>query len=323
MDWEILVGIFPQVLLDGLILGFMYALIALGYTMVYGVLEFINFAHSEIFVTGAFVGVEILLGLKGAGLLDSLPWIVVLIVILAAGMAVSGGLAVLVERVAYRPLRSAPRLIPLISAIGVSFFLQDAIRLVESIWRNSFNLVYPSMDSLNRRFELTETIDVSVKSLVVIVAALLMLWALHVLVNRTRIGTAIRAVAEDQAAASLMGINVNRMISLTFLIGGAMGGAAGILFGVQYGLINPYTGFIPGLKAFTAAVLGGIGNIPGAMIGGLVLGLLEAFAGSYLSLLTGGAFGAEYKDIFAFSILILILIFRPKGLLGEIVRERA
>src|SRR5215831_11971774 len=317
MDLELLLGIFPQVLIDGITLGFMYALIALGYTMVYGVLEFINFAHSEIFVTGAFVGAEILLGLKGVGLLDSLPWIIVLIVILA------GGLAVLVERVAYRPLRSAPRLIPLISAIGVSFFLQDAIRLGESIWRNAFNLVYPSMESLNRRFELTETIDVSVKSLVVIVAALLMLWALHVLVNRTKIGTAIRAVAEDQAAASLMGINVNRMISLTFLIGGAMGGGAGVLFGVQYGLINPYTGFVPGLKAFTAAVLGGIGNIPGAMIGGLVLGLLEAFAGSYLSLLTGGAFGAEYKDIVAFSLLILILIFRPKGLLGEIVRERA
>jgi branched-chain amino acid transport system permease protein len=323
MDLELLVSIFPQVLLDGLILGFMYALIALGYTMVYGVLEFINFAHSEIFVTGAFVGVEILLGLKAAGLLDSLPWVLILLLVLAAGMAVSGGLAVLIERVAYRPLRSAPRLIPLISAIGVSFFLQDAIRLVESIWRNAFNLVYPSMEPLNRRFELTATIDVSVKSLVVIVAALLMLWALHVLVNRTKIGTAIRAVAEDQAAASLMGINVNRIISLTFLIGGAMGGAAGVLFGVQYSLINPYTGFIPGLKAFTAAVLGGIGNIPGAMIGGLVLGLLEAFAGSYLSLLTGGAFGAEYKDIFAFSILILILIFRPKGLLGEIVRGRA
>jgi len=323
MDLELLVGIFPQVLLDGLILGFMYALIALGYTMVYGVLEFINFAHSEIFITGAFVGVEILLGLKGAGLLDTLPWVLVLVLILVAGMAISGGLAVLVERVAYRPLRAAPRLIPLISAIGVSFFLQDAIRLVESIWNNAFNLVYPTMEPLNHRFELTATIDVSVKSLVVIVAALIMLWGLHVLVNRTKIGTAIRAVAEDQAAASLMGINVNRIISLTFLIGGAMGGAAGVLFGVQYGLINPYTGFIPGLKAFTAAVLGGIGNIPGAMIGGLVLGLLEAFAASYLSLLTGGAFGAEYKDIFAFSILILILIFRPKGLLGEIVRERA
>jgi branched-chain amino acid transport system permease protein len=291
--------------------------------MVYGVLEFINFAHSEIFIVGAFVGVEILLGLKAAGWLETLPWALVLALVLAAGMVVSGGLAVVVERVAYRPLRRAPRLIPLISAIGVSFFLQDLIRLVESIWRNAFNLVYPTMDALNHRFELTATIDVSVKSLVVIAAALGMLWALHGVVNRTKIGTAMRAVAEDQAAASLMGINVNRIISLTFLIGGAMGGAAGVLFGVQYSLINPYTGFIPGLKAFTAAVLGGIGNIPGAMMGGLVLGLLEAFAASYLSLLTGGAFGAEYKDIFAFSILILILIFRPKGLLGEIVRERA
>ncbi len=323
MDFELLIGIFPQVLLDGIILGFMYALIALGYTMVYGVLEFINFAHSEIFIVGAFVGVEILLGLKAAGLLESLPWVVVLLLILAAGMVVSGTLAVVVERVAYRPLRNTPRLIPLISAIGVSFFLQDAIRLFESLWNNAFNLVYPTMDALNHRFEITETIDVPVKSLVVIVAALLMLWALHTLVRRTKVGKAIRAVAEDQAAASLMGINVNRIISLTFLIGGAMGGAAGVLFGIQYGLINPYTGFIPGLKAFTAAVLGGIGNIPGAMLGGLVLGLLEAFAASYLSLLTGGAFGAEYKDIFAFSILILILIFRPKGLLGEVVRERA
>jgi branched-chain amino acid transport system permease protein len=323
MDVELLIGIFPQVLLDGLILGFMYALIALGYTMVYGVLEFINFAHSEIFIVGAFVGVEILLSLQSAGLLERAPWMLVLLAILLAGMVVSGLLAVTIERVAYRPLRGAPRLIPLISAIGVSFFLQDAVRLIESIWRNAFNLVYPTMDVLNERFELTSTIDISVKSLVVIAAALLMLWGLHALVNRTRIGTAIRAVAEDQAAASLMGINVNRIISLTFLIGGAMGGAAGVLFGVQYGLINPYTGFIPGLKAFTAAVLGGIGNIPGAMMGGLVLGLLEAFAASYLSLLTGGAFGAEYKDIFAFSILILILIFRPKGLLGEVVRERA
>lgn len=323
MDVELLIGIFPQVLLDGLILGFMYALIALGYTMVYGVLEFINFAHSEIFILGAFVGVEILLSMKSTGLLDVLPWVLVLLLALLAGMLASGLAAVVVERIAYRPLRNAPRLIPLISAIGVSFFLQDLIRLIESVWRNAFNLVYPTMDVLNHRFELTSTIDVSVKSLVVIVAALLMLWALHALVNRTKIGTAIRAVAEDQAAASLMGINVNRIISLTFLIGGAMGGAAGVLFGVQYGLINPYTGFIPGLKAFTAAVLGGIGNIPGAMMGGLVLGLLEAFAASYLSLLSGGSFGAEYKDIFAFSILILILVFRPKGLLGEVVRERA
>jgi len=323
MDVALMVGILPQVVIDGLILGFTYALIALGYTMVYGVLEFINFAHSEVFIFGAFIGVEIMLGLKSAGLLEALPWVLVLLLALLGGMVASGLLAFSVERVAYRPLRHAPRLIPLISAIGVSFFLQDAIRLLESIWRNAFNLVYPTIDVLNERFELTSTIDVSLKSLVVIVCALLMLWALHALVNRTKIGTAIRAVAEDQAAASLMGINVNQIISLTFVIGGAMGGAAGVLFGVQYGLVNPYSGFIPGLKAFTAAVLGGIGNIPGAMVGGLVLGLLEAFAASYLSLLTGGAFGAEYKDIFAFSILILILIFRPKGLLGEVVRERA
>src|SRR5262245_6190503 len=148
MDFELLIGIFPQVLLDGLILGFMYALIALGYTMVYGVLEFINFAHSEIFIAGAFVGVEILLGLKAIGMLEQLPWIVILILVLAIAMAVSGGLAVAVERIAYRPLRTAPRLIPLISAIGVSFFLQDLIRLFESLWRNAFNLVYPTIDAL-------------------------------------------------------------------------------------------------------------------------------------------------------------------------------
>jgi branched-chain amino acid transport system permease protein len=238
-------------------------------------------------------------------------------------MAVSGLLAVTVERVAYRPLRHAPRLIPLISAIGVSFFLQDFIRLIESLWRNAFNLVYPSIEALDHRFEITTRVDVSVKSLVVIAAALGMLGILHLVVHRTKVGTAMRAVAEDQTAASLMGVNINFIISLTFLIGGAMGGAAGVLFGIQYGLINPYSGFIPGIKAFTAAVLGGIGNIPGAMLGGLVLGFLEALAASYLSTLTGGAFGAEYKDIFAFSVLILILIFRPRGLLGEVVRERA
>jgi branched-chain amino acid transport system permease protein len=323
VDWPLVFGILPQVVMDGLVLGFMYALIALGYTMVYGVLELINFAHSEIFMVGGFVGVEILLGLRAAGYLDPLNPFLVLGLIVLTGMAVSGLLAVLIERIAYRPLRGAPRLIPLISAIGVSFFLQDAVRLVESLWRNAFYLTYPSFAVFNRRIELGETVDFSVKSILVIAASLLVLFALQFLVNRTKLGKAIRAVAEDQATASLMGINVNRIISVTFLIGGAMGGAAGVLFGVQYNTINPFTGFIPGIKAFTAAVLGGIGNIPGAMVGGLVLGLLEAFAASYLSLFTAGAFGAEYKDIFAFSILILILIFRPRGLLGEVVRERA
>ncbi|MBI3989342.1 MAG: branched-chain amino acid ABC transporter permease [candidate division NC10 bacterium] len=319
---SLLITMFPQVLMDGIVLGFMYALIALGYTMVYGVLQLINFAHSEIFVLGAFVGVEILLSLKAAGYLSAIPPFVLLFALVAAGMAASGLLAVLVERVAYRPLRGAPRLVPLISAIGASFFLQDAIRLFESLWRNAFYLTYPSVELFDRRIRLGAAIDISLKSLVVIVSALLMLISLQLFVNRTKVGKAIRAVAEDQMTASLMGIDVNRIISVTFLIGGAMGGAAGVLFGIQYSLINPYTGFIPGLKAFTAAVLGGIGNIPGAMVGGIVLGLLEAFSASYLSLLTGGAFGAEYKDILAFSLLIVILIFRPRGLLGEIVAEK-
>lgn len=322
MEWDILLTIFPSVVVDGLVLGFVYAMIALGYTMVYGVLQMINFAHSEIFVVGAFVGAEILLLMQSNGTLASYHPLVLLALIVAAGMLVSGLLAVAIERIAYRPLRGAPRLIPLISAIGVSFFLQDAIRLFESLWRNAFFLTYPTIAWFDRRMTIAGEIDISVKSILVVVAALLMLLVLTLFVNRTKLGKAIRAVAEDQAAAGLMGINVSRMISLTFLIGGAMGGAAGALFGVQFGTINPYTGFIPGIKAFTAAVLGGIGNVPGAMVGGLVLGMLESFAASYMSLLTGGAFGAEYKDIFAFGVLILILMFRPRGLLGEVVREK-
>src|SRR3972149_1494047 len=198
---DIALTMLPQVLMDGIVLGFMYALIALGYTMVYGILQFINFAHSEIFMFGAFAGVEILLGMQTRGYLAAWHPFLILVLIILFSMLVAGLLAVVVERVAYRPLRGAPRLIPLISAIGVSFFLQDAIRLVESVWRNAFNLVYPTMDQLNIPFQVTETIDVSVKSMVVIVVALLMLWALHLLVNRTKLGKAIRAVAEDQATA--------------------------------------------------------------------------------------------------------------------------
>jgi len=319
---DMLIAMAPQVMVDGLVLGFMYALIALGYTMVYGVLQLINFAHSEIFVVGAFVGVEVLLALKAWGALGALPTLLVLGLLLCCGMAASGLLAVGVERVAYRPLRNAPRLVPLISAIGVSFFLQDAIRLAESLWRNAFYLTYPSIEALDRRLRLGAAADLPLKSVVVMVAAVGIMLGLSAFVNRSRVGKAIRAVAEDQSTASLMGIDVNRIIAITFFVGGAMGGAAGILFGIQYSLISPYTGFIPGLKAFTAAVLGGIGNIPGAMVGGLVLGLLEAASASYLSLLTGGAFGAEYKDILAFSILIVILILRPRGILGEVVAEK-
>ena len=314
-------GIFLQVMMDGVVLGFMYALIALGYTMVYGVLEFINFAHSEIFVIGAFVGAEILLGLESSGVLAALHPAFVVLLLLFAGMVVSGLAAMGLERVAYRPLRGAPRLVPLISAIGASFFLQDFVRLVESLWRNTFYLNYPTLEILEKNLPLGMAVEVPVKSLLVIATALVMLLGLYLFVNQTKLGTAIRAVAQDPDAAALMGIPVNRIISLTFFVGGAMGGVAGVLFGLHYSLITPYSGFGPGLKAFTAAVLGGIGNIPGAVLGGLVLGLMEALAASYLGVLTDGAFGAEYKDVFAFAVLILILIFRPKGLLGEKVRE--
>jgi branched-chain amino acid transport system permease protein len=321
VDLDFSSGIFFQVVVDGVVLGFMYALIALGYTMVYGVLEFINFAHSEIFVIGAFVGAEILLGLESSGALAVLSPALVVLLLIFAGMLASGLAAVTLERVAYRPLRGAPRLVPLISAIGASFFLQDFIRLVESLWRNTFYLNYPTLDILDKNLSLGAAVEVPLKSVLVIATALAMLLCLYLFVNKTKLGTAIRAVAQDPDAAALMGIPVNRIISLTFFVGGAMGGAAGVLFGLHYSLINPYSGFGPGLKAFTAAVLGGIGNIPGAVLGGLVLGLMEAFAASYLALLTDGAFGAEYKDVFAFAVLILILIFRPKGLLGEKVRE--
>jgi branched-chain amino acid transport system permease protein len=318
---ELVLDILPHVVIDGIVLGFMYALIALGYTMVYGVLEFINFAHSEIFVLGAFVGVEILLLLESAGQLATFHPAFVLLLVIGSAMLVSGLAAAALERVAYRPLEGGPRLVALISAIGASFFLQDALRLFESLWRNTFYLTYPTLDLLDTIVSLGFNVIVPVKSLLVIFTALLTLAALHLFVNRTRVGTAIRAVAQDPDTAALMGIPVNRVIALTFFVGGAMGGLAGVLFGLHYSLVNPYSGFIPGLKAFTAAVLGGIGNIPGAMLGGMFLGFLEAFAASYLSILTDGAFGAEYKDVFAFVALILILIFRPRGLLGEKVRE--
>jgi branched-chain amino acid transport system permease protein len=318
---ELALEIFPQVLLDGIVLGFMYALIALGYTMVYGVLEFINFAHSEIFVLGAFVGVEVLLLLQSAGQLATLHPAAILLLVIVTGMVISGFAAMALERIAYRPLMGGPRLVALISAIGASFFLQDGLRLFESLWRNTFYLNYPSLEFLDKNLPITATLVIPVKSLLVIVTAILTLVGLHFFVNRTKMGMAIRAVAQDPDTASLMGVAVHRVIALTFFVGGALGGLAGVLFGIHYSLVNPYSGFVPGMKAFTAAVLGGIGNIPGAMVGGMLLGLLEAFAASYLSLLTDGAFGAEYKDVVAFLVLILILIFRPKGLLGESVRE--
>jgi branched-chain amino acid transport system permease protein len=324
----------PQVAIDGLTIGFVYAAIALGYTMVYGVLEFINFAHSEIFAVGAFVGVEILIALDKFGILAGASLVmayVYLILAIVGGMVAAGALAVAVERIAYRPLRHASRLVPLISAIGVSFLLQDVIRLVESLTTGQFNRIFPTFGNFDRRVILGKmamgatniTLGVSIKSMIVIASAVLMLVALNYLVNATKIGKAIRAVAQDHPTASLMGIDVNRIISLTFLVGGMLGGAAGVLYALKFTRIDPFVGFFPGLKAFTAAVLGGIGNMTGALLGGIVLGMLETYAGSYMGVFTMGAAGTEYKDIFAFSILILVLIFRPQGLMGANVAQKA
>ena len=319
---EQILVLLPQVLFDGFILGFIYAMIALGYTMVYGVLELINFAHSEIFMIGAVAGVEVFRYL--APLIPN--GYLLLLVAVVVGAAVAGLTAILVERMAYRPLRrrgTTNRLVPLVTAIGVSFFLQDLVRLIEGLWHNEFFLRMRTIPDLEGSFTLFGgAIFIQTKSVIVIVVSVLMLWGLTYLVNRTKLGMAIRAVAQDLTTASLMGINPDQIISRTFLIGGALGGVAGVPFALIYTTINPYVGFLPGIKAFTAAVLGGIGNIPGAMLGGLVLGQLENFFGTYLPILTAGNFGTEYKDVVAFLILIFILLFRPQGLLGQMVKEK-
>jgi branched-chain amino acid transport system permease protein len=312
------VTILPKVLVDGITIGFVYATIALGYTMVYGVLEFINFSHSEIFMIGGVVGVELMQVLQANGSLATMNQYVVIGMAILLGMVIAGISAVTVERIAYKPLRGAPRLVPLISAIGMSFFLQDLVRLILGLTTGPFdefvNISIPGV---------AEPLQLQIKSILLVVVTIVMLVGLNYLVNGTKVGKAIRAVAQDRPTASLMGINVNLIISLTFLIGGALGGAAGVLFALKVTRLDPFVGFFPGLKAFTAAVLGGIGNLTGALLGGLVLGLLESFGASYLGIFTNGAFGAEYKDILAFAILILILIFRPSGLLGQTVGQKA
>jgi len=320
--------ILPKVLIDGITIGFVYATIALGYTMVYGVLEFINFSHSEIFMVGGVVGVELLRYFEIREALASINQYVVIGLAIILGMVIAGGLAVTVERIAYKPLRGAPRLVPLISAIGMSFFLQDAVRLILGLTTGEFNVILPRFGTFDQ-FQninipgLADPIQLQNKTILLVGVTVVMLVGLNFLVNGTKIGKAIRAVAQDRPSASLMGINVNLIISITFLIGGALGGAAGVLFALKVTRLDPFVGFFPGLKAFTAAVLGGIGNLTGALLGGLVLGLLESFGASYLGIFTQGAFGAEYKDILAFAILIIILIFRPSGLLGQTVGQKA
>ena len=318
----------PQVLIDGLTLGAVYAVIAIGYTMVYGILELINFAHGEVFMTGAFIGTALLFLFGGIGFLAGMPLLITLIIILVITSVLTGLLGMGIERVAYRPLRNAPKLITLITAIGVSFLLQDIVRFIAEVKHGNYIVTGPSIFTHQIKLNASELLpqfnNASFKSsfLVVFIIAVVLMIALDFFVNRTKWGMAMRAVAQDRETASLMSINVNKVISITFFVGSALGGATGVLFAIQYGTIDPYIGFILGIKAFTAAILGGIGNIRGAMVGGMILGLLEMFAAANLSSLTSGFFGAEYKDVFAFIILIIVLIFKPEGLFGKAIVEK-
>jgi len=298
-------------LIFGLAQGSIYALIATGYTMVYGVLRMINFAHGEVFMSGPYTAYFVAAYFYRSGLLDSHPIISLTMVFLVA-MTVSTAIAFILERVAYRPLRGSPRLVPLITAIGASFFLQYMFR---GLYGSGFQ-AYPVIRILEG-FWTIFGIRILRFQAVVIVAAILLMFVLYTFVMRTRVGKAIRSVSEDKEASALMGIDVDRMISMTFVIGGAAAGAAGVLYAIMFKQVHFYMGFIPGIKAFTAAVLGGIGNIPGAMLGGIFLGLVESIGPSLF--LDGLGIVAPYqlKDAIAFTMLVLVLIFRPTGILGE------
>ena len=303
--------------ISGLAQGSIYALIALGYTLVYGILLMINFAHGEVFMAGAFTAVFFAEWFDNTGFLNSYPIPAILILILIAA-AVSTAVAVLLERIAYRPLRGAPRLVPLITAIGASFFLQYTFR---GFYGSGFKS-YPTVEALSGVIEVG-SISVPVVQIFVFVAALVLMAGLYWLVEKSKVGKSMRAVSEDKEVAALMGINIDRVIVFTFAIGGALAGAAGVINGLYRPQgVNFFMGFIPGIKAFTAAVLGGIGSVPGAMLGGLFLGVIESI-GPNLVLEGLGIDGAnQLKDAIAFTMLVLVLIFRPQGILGERLSEK-
>ena len=302
----------------GLALGGVYALIAMGYTLVYGILKMINFAHSEVFMSGPFTAVFLANGLSKSGFLDQHPIISLLLVTLLS-MAMSTGIAILLERIAYRPLRGAPRLVPLITAIGASFFLQYTFR---GLYGSGVQ-AYPSIKILDGNWTIAGLRLFKTQG-VVIIAAIIMMVALYGVVQWTKIGKAMRAVSEDQEAAALMGIDVDRIIVFTFALGGASAGAAGILYALLFPVVNFFMGFIPGIKAFTAAVLGGIGNVPGAFLGSMILGLLESVGPNLFLDGLGIPTPSQLKDAIAFIILVFILILRPSGILGErLSRQKA
>ena len=294
-------ALYLQQLINGLTVGALYALIALGYTMVYGVLEMINFAHGDVFMVGSFLGLVVLalLGPSGAG--GGLA--IVLVAVYLGAMVGCGALGVAIERVAYRPVRGASRLGPLISALGVSLFIQNAVMLLVGARPKPFPQLIPK-----QLYHAGGAVFTNVQLLLLATALLLMI-GLDQFVRRTRWGKAMRAVAQDAEAAGFMGVEVNRVIALTFLIGSVLAAGAGVMVGLYYGIIDFFMGYVAGLKAFTAAVLGGIGNLRGAMVGGLLLGVVESFGAGFV--------GAHWRDVIAFAVLIAVLVLRPAGLLGQ------
>ena len=295
-----------QQIVNGLVVGAVYALIALGYTLVYGILQLINFAHGEIYMMGAYVGIAVLAVLGAMGVTEHSLAVSILLVFLIP-MIYCAAYGVTLERLAYRPLRRAPRLSPLISAIGMSIFLQNYVQVAQGAREQAF----PNLLHLGS-FEVMGA-HVSGLQIFILAAALAMMTGLQVFIHKTRLGRAMRATAQDRTMAALVGVNVNRVIAMTFAIGSVLAAVAGVMVGMYYGLVNHYIGFVAGIKAFTAAVLGGIGNVTGALLGGFLLALLESFWAGYVS--------AVYKDVFAFAVLVVVLIFRPEGILGGSASE--
>ncbi|HTY07924.1 MAG TPA: branched-chain amino acid ABC transporter permease [Candidatus Edwardsbacteria bacterium] len=297
---------FLQQLINGLTVGSIYALIALGYTMVYGILEFINFAHGEIYMLGAYLGI-IALGLLSQWGLNA--WTAAPLLVILFAMAYAAAWGGTIETVAYRPLRAAPRLSPLISALGVSIFLQNFVMITQGARDQVFRRELLFSSDFNSCGLTLASCTVSYTQLMIIATALALMAGLTLFITRTRLGRAMRAVAQDQRMARLCGVNVDAIVRLTFVLGSALGAAAGVLVALYYGLVNFSIGYVAGLKAFIAAVVGGIGSVPGAMLGGLLLGLAESFGAGYLS--------SQYKDVYAFVILIVVLLVRPQGILGN------
>jgi len=293
---------FIQQLINGITLGGMYALIALGYTMVYGVIQLINFAHGEFFAAGGYVGAIALGYFSGIGYMDSHP-VICLTASFAMAMAYCAYLAIGVEKIAYKPLRKESRLAALLSALGMSIFLSNGLMLTQGV----YDKIYPS-ELFQGRFDFG-MVTISYLQIMIVSLTACLLVGLNLLVFRTKIGMAMRATAQDKTMSALVAIGSNRIISLTFAIGAGLACAAGIMYGLYYGSVRYDMGFVPGIKAFAAAVLGGIGNITGAMIGGLIIGMVEIFGAGYIS--------GEYKDVFAFIILIAVLYFKPNGIMGE------